>query len=68
MEKLEPLCPRIQPQMRPARHPLFAGARGRPFRECAVQQGMVSPVEADMKAIDKNRFRMFLGDDAGKVL
>ncbi len=33
-----------------------------------MQQGMVSPVEAYMKAIDKNRFRMFLGDDADKVL
>jgi twitching motility protein PilT len=33
-----------------------------------MQQGMVSPIEAYMKAIDKNRFRMFLGDDADKVL
>ena len=33
-----------------------------------MQQGMVSPVEAYMKAIDKNRFRMFLGADADKVL
>ncbi len=33
-----------------------------------MQQGMVSPVEAYMKAIDKNRFRAFLGDDADKVL
>jgi twitching motility protein PilT len=33
-----------------------------------MQQGMVSPVEAYMKAIDKNRFRMFLGEDADKVL
>ena len=33
-----------------------------------MQQGKVSPVEAYMKAIDKNRFRMFLGDDADKVL
>ena len=33
-----------------------------------MQQGKVSPVEAYMKAIDKNRFRMFLGADADKVL
>ncbi len=33
-----------------------------------MQQGKVSPVEAYMKAIDKNRFRVFLGDDADKVL
>ncbi len=33
-----------------------------------MQQGMVSPVEAYMKAIDKNRFRVFLGDEADKVL
>jgi len=33
-----------------------------------LQQGKVSPVEAYMKAIDKNRFRVFLGDDADKVL
>jgi len=33
-----------------------------------MQKGMVSPVEAYMKAIDKNRFRAFLGDDADKVL
>jgi twitching motility protein PilT len=30
----------------------------------AMQQGKVSPMEAYMKAIDKNRFRVFLGKDA----
>ena len=31
-----------------------------------MQQGLVSPLEAYMKAIDKNRFRMFLPpDEAG---
>jgi len=34
----------------------------------AMQQGLVSPLEAYMKAIDKNRFRVFLGEDADKVL
>jgi twitching motility protein PilT len=29
----------------------------------AMQQGVVSPLEAYMKAIDKNRFRMFLPED-----
>ncbi len=33
-----------------------------------MQQGIVSPHEAYMKAIDKNRFRVFLGDEADKVL
>src|SRR6478609_1993881 len=33
-----------------------------------MQQGMVSPNEAYMKAIDKNRFRMFLPPEADKVL
>ena len=33
-----------------------------------MQQGKVGPVEAYMKAIDKSRFRVFLGDDADKVL
>jgi twitching motility protein PilT len=30
----------------------------------AMQQGKVSPMEAYMKAIDKSRFRVFLGNDA----
>ena len=52
---------------------LVAGrGEGMQFMDDAIwnvmQQGMVSPVEAYMKAIDKNRFRMFLGDDADKVL
>jgi twitching motility protein PilT len=34
----------------------------------AMQQGWVTPLEAYMKAIDKNRFRVFLGADADKVL
>jgi twitching motility protein PilT len=34
----------------------------------AMQQGLVTPLEAYMKAIDKNRFRVFLGEDADKVL
>jgi twitching motility protein PilT len=33
-----------------------------------MQQGLVTPLEAYMKAIDKNRFRVFLGADAEKVL
>ena len=33
-----------------------------------MQQGLVTPLEAYMKAIDKNRFRIFLGDDAERVL
>jgi twitching motility protein PilT len=33
-----------------------------------MQQGLVTPLEAYMKAIDKNRFRVFLGDEADKVL
>ena len=33
-----------------------------------MQQGLVTPMEAYMKAIDKNRFRVFLGDDADRVL
>ena len=52
---------------------LVAGkGEGMQFMDDAIwsvmQQGKVSPVEAYMKAIDKNRFRMFLGDDADKVL
>ena len=52
---------------------LVAGrGEGMQFMDDAIwnvmQQGMVSPVEAYMKAIDKNRFRIFLGDDADKVL
>jgi len=52
---------------------LVAGkGEGMQFMDDAIwsvmQKGMVSPVEAYMKAIDKNRFRMFLGDDADKVL
>jgi twitching motility protein PilT len=52
---------------------LVAGkGEGMQFMDDAIwsvmQQGMVSPVEAYMKAIDKNRFRVFLGDDADKVL
>ncbi|MEO6739192.1 MAG: PilT/PilU family type 4a pilus ATPase [Chthoniobacteraceae bacterium] len=52
---------------------LVAGkGEGMQFMDDAIwqvmQQGKVSPVEAYMKAIDKNRFRMFLGDDANKVL
>ena len=52
---------------------LVAGkGEGMQFMDDAIwsvmQQGMVSPVEAYMKAIDKNRFRPFLGEDAGKVL
>ena len=34
----------------------------------AMQQGQISPMEAYMKAIDKNRFRIFLGADAEFVL
>ncbi len=34
----------------------------------AMQQGLVEPLEAYMKAIDKTRFRKFLGDDADRVL
>ena len=33
-----------------------------------MQQGLITPLEAYMKAIDKNRFRVFLGTDADKVL
>lgn len=33
-----------------------------------MQQGYITPMEAYMKAIDKNRFRVFLGDEAEKVL
>jgi hypothetical protein len=33
-----------------------------------MQQGLVTPMEAYMKAIDKNRFRVFLGSDAESVL
>ena len=52
---------------------LVAGkGEGMQFMDDAIwsvmQQGKVSPVEAYMKAIDKNRFRPFLGEDAGKVL
>ncbi|MEQ1853986.1 MAG: type IV pilus twitching motility protein PilT [Chthoniobacteraceae bacterium] len=52
---------------------LVAGkGQGMQFMDDAIwqvmQQGMVSPIEAYMKAIDKNRFRAFLGDDADKVL
>ncbi len=52
---------------------LIAGkGEGMQFMDDAIwqvmQQGKVSPVEAYMKAIDKNRFRAFLGDDASKVL
>jgi len=52
---------------------LVAGkGEGMQFMDDAIwsvmQQGKVSPIEAYMKAIDKNRFRMFLGDDADKVL
>ena len=52
---------------------LVAGkGEGMQFMDDAIwsvmQQGKVSPVEAYMKAIDKNRFRAFLGDDANKVL
>ena len=52
---------------------LVAGrGEGMQFMDDAIwnvmQQGKVSPVEAYMKAIDKNRFRVFLGDDADKVL
>jgi twitching motility protein PilT len=52
---------------------LVAGkGQGMQFMDDAIwqvmQQGKVSPVEAYMKAIDKNRFRVFLGDDADKVL
>jgi twitching motility protein PilT len=52
---------------------LVAGrGEGMQFMDDAIwnvmQQGKVSPVEAYMKAIDKNRFRVFLGDDANKVL
>ena len=34
----------------------------------AMQQGLISPMEAYMKAIDKSRFRMFLGAEAEHVL
>ena len=34
----------------------------------AMQQGKISPLEAYMKAIDKSRFRVFLGKDAEKYL
>ncbi len=52
---------------------LVAGkGEGMQFMDDAIwqvmQQGKVSPVEAYMKAIDKNRFRAFLGEDASKVL
>ena len=52
---------------------LVAGkGQGMQFMDDAIwqvmQQGKVSPVEAYMKAIDKNRFRVFLGEDADKVL
>jgi len=52
---------------------LVAGkGQGMQFMDDAIwqvmQKGMVSPVEAYMKAIDKNRFRKFLGEDADKVL
>ena len=52
---------------------LVAGkGQGMQFMDDAIwnvmQQGKVSPVEAYMKAIDKSRFRKFLGDDADKVL
>ena len=53
---------------------MLVGGRGEgmQFMDDAIwnvmQQGKVSPVEAYMKAIDKNRFRVFLGDDADKVL
>ena len=52
---------------------LVAGkGEGMQFMDDAIwqvmQQGKVSPVEAYMKAIDKNRFRVFLGEDADKVL
>jgi twitching motility protein PilT len=52
---------------------LVAGkGQGMQFMDDAIwqvmQQGKVSPIEAYMKAIDKNRFRAFLGDDADKVL
>jgi len=52
---------------------LVAGkGEGMQFMDDAIwsvmQQGKVSPVEAYMKAIDKGRFRVFLGDDADKVL
>ena len=52
---------------------LVAGkGQGMQFMDDAIwslmQQGMISPMEAYMKAIDKNRFRVFLGEDADKVL
>ena len=52
---------------------LVAGkGQGMQFMDDAIwnvmQQGKVSPVEAYMKAIDKGRFRKFLGEDADKVL
>jgi twitching motility protein PilT len=52
---------------------LVAGkGQGMQFMDDAIwqvmQQGKVSPLEAYMKAIDKNRFRVFLGEDADKVL
>ena len=34
----------------------------------AMQQGLITPMEAYMKAIDKPRFRMFLGAEAENVL
>ena len=34
----------------------------------AMQKGLISPMEAYMKAIDKNRFRVFLGAEAEHVL
>jgi twitching motility protein PilT len=34
----------------------------------AMQQGLISPMEAYMKAIDKSRFRIFLGSEADHVL
>ena len=33
-----------------------------------MQRGTVAPMEAYMKAIDKNRFRAFLGEEAENVL
>ena len=34
----------------------------------AMQQGLITPMEAYMKAIDKSRFRVFLGAEADHVL